>query len=144
MAQTKTIHHVADVPAPIQAVWEAITTQHGLSNWWTTEVEAPEIDVGETIRFAFQPSFNPQMEVTALERPHRLEWRCIGGHEPWLNSTFAWSLDQRHEDVRLRFWQHYAFELSDDAYGIYNYNWGYYLQSLYDLVTIGSGSPFGG
>lgn len=143
MVLTKTIHHVADVPAPIQAVWEAITTRHGLSSWWTTEVEAPGIDVGAMIRFAFQPGFNPQMEVTAVEKPHRLEWRCIGGHEPWLNSTFEFALEQRHVDVRLRFWQRYAVELSEDAYGVYNYNWGYYLQSLYDLVTVGSGSPFG-
>ena len=27
----------------------------------------------------------------------------------------------------LRFWEGYARELSDDAYGTYNFNWGYYL-----------------
>lgn len=33
-------------------------------------------------------------------------------------------------------------ELDDDEYGIYNYNWGYYLQSLYELLTTGEGKPF--
>ena len=32
--------------------------------------------------------------------------------------------------TRLRFTQDYAVELSDDDYGIYNFNWGYYLESL--------------
>ncbi len=140
----KTIHHVVDVPAPIQAVWEALTTSHGLSSWWTSDVEAPTIGVGDTIRFKFQPGFNPEMEVTALERPHRVEWRCVGGHEPWHDNTFEFVLEQGHETVRLKFWQHYAVELTDDVYGIYNFNWGYYLQSLYELVTAGSGSPFEG
>jgi hypothetical protein len=42
----------------------------------------------------------------------------------------------------LRFWQHYATELSDDAYGTYNYNWGYYLESLRLLCESGTGHPF--
>ncbi len=28
------------------------------------------------------------MEITALERPTKLEWRCVGGHEPWQDNTF--------------------------------------------------------
>ena len=43
--------------------------------------------------------------------------------------------------TRLRFTQDYAVELSDDDYGIYNFNWGYYLESLRLLATAGPGSP---
>jgi hypothetical protein len=42
----------------------------------------------------------------------------------------------------VRFWQEYATELSDDAYGTYNFNWGYYLESLRLLCTTGAGKPF--
>jgi hypothetical protein len=42
----------------------------------------------------------------------------------------------------VRFWQYYARELSDDAYGNYNFNWGYYLESLRMLTSAGSGKPF--
>ena len=44
--------------------------------------------------------------------------------------------------TRLRFTQNYATELSDDDYGVYNYNWGYYLESLRLLCTSGAGKPF--
>jgi hypothetical protein len=49
-----------------------------------------------------------------------------------------------HDDgrTRLRFWQDYAIELDDDAYGIYNFNWGYYLESLRLHCTTGQGKPF--
>ncbi len=33
-------------------------------------------------------------------------------------------------------------ELDDDSYGIYNFNWGYYLQSLRLFCTTGVGKPF--
>jgi hypothetical protein len=44
----------------------------------------------------------------------------------------------------VRFWQRYATELDDDAYGVYNYNWGYYLESLRLLCETGTGKSFNG
>jgi hypothetical protein len=41
--------------------------------------------------------------------------------------------------TRLRLRQDYAQELSDDTYGIYNYNWGYYLEGLRFLTEHGPG-----
>ena len=65
------------------------------------------------------------MEIVRVELPFLVEWKCVGGHDPWLDNTFRFeieSVDGGHS--RLRFWQHYAIELEDDEYGIYNYNWG--------------------
>jgi hypothetical protein len=39
------------------------------------------------------------------------------------------------------FFQDYARELSDEVYGIYNFNWGYYL-NLKQLCEKGIGAPF--
>jgi len=38
-------------------------------------------------------------------------------------------------------WQD-AVELADDYYGVYNFNWGYYLESLRLLCVTGTGKPF--
>jgi hypothetical protein len=35
-----------------------------------------------------------------------------------------------------------AVELSDDACGVYNWNWAYYIESLRLLCTSGAGKPF--
>jgi len=40
------------------------------------------------------------------------------------------------------FVQEYAQELSDEVYGTYNFNWGYYLGSLKRLCEEGIGTPF--
>ena len=93
--------------------------------------------------WTFEPGFNPVMETTALEPETELSWRCIGGHDPWKDNTFRFELSGLGDGrTRLRFWQDYAVELSDDAYGIYNFNWGYYLESLRLLCTTGAGKPF--
>ncbi len=40
------------------------------------------------------------------------------------------------------FAQDYARELSDEVYGTYNFNWGYYLNSLKQFCETGTGTPF--
>ena len=65
----KTIHHVVDVPARASAVWEALTTEQGLSGWWSTQVDTSGADVGAVIRFRFLTQFNP--EIPGLTDGHR-------------------------------------------------------------------------
>jgi uncharacterized protein YndB with AHSA1/START domain len=139
----KTIHHLVDIDAERRSVWSALTEADRMAGWWSTEVRTPPAAIGALVEWTFTGDFNPVMEITALEDERRLEWRCVAGHEPWANGTFRFeiaSLDDRR--TRLRFWQDYAVELSDDAYGIYNFNWGYYLESLRLLCGTGTGKPF--
>jgi len=141
----KVIHHVSQIGAAPEEVYAALTTQEGLGGWWSTEVAAPGPEVGAVVAFTFQSDFNPEMEIAGLEAGRRLEWKCIGGHEPWADNTFRFELapsELKQGGTTLRFWQHYATELSDDAYGTYNYNWGYYLESLRLLCEEGKGHPF--
>ncbi len=141
----KTIHHVFDVDAETRKVWEALTHAEGLAGWWGTGVNAPPppAAVGAQIRFTFADDFNPVMQITALDDERALDWRCVSGHEPWQDNTFQFRLSPLSDDrTRVRFWQHYALELEDDYYGIYNYNWGYYLESLRLLCTTGTGRPY--
>ncbi len=137
----KTIHHVVDVHAAPSEVYAALTTQDGLSKWWTTKVDTSGA-LGSVIDFTFVGPFNPDMEITRLDQDARVEWRCVGGHEPWKDNTFVFEIEPGDEHTRLRFWQHYAVELDDDSYGVYNFNWAYYLESLRLLVVEGQGKPY--
>jgi uncharacterized protein YndB with AHSA1/START domain len=148
------IHHVFDVAAPRPAVFEAITREKGLSAWWTTTVHAEE-GVGALVKFTFArpgekdergrvlPGFAPQMRIVELEPDSLLVWECVGGAEPWLGARITFSItDERPGAVRVRFTQGYAKELSADEFGIYNYNWAYYLESLRLFCEDGAGKPF--
>jgi uncharacterized protein YndB with AHSA1/START domain len=139
----KTIHHVVDIDSDSGKVWRALTEQPAIATWWSTVVESPPAKVGAVTHWTFEPGFNPVMETIALEPDTELSWRCVGGHDPWRDGTFRFQLSPRDDGrTRLRFWQEYAVELDDDAYGIYNYNWGYYLESLRLLCATGTGKPY--
>jgi uncharacterized protein YndB with AHSA1/START domain len=139
----KTIHHVVDIDAGPPAVWTALTTRTGLEGWWSRQVSVEETGARPRVTFTFAGDFNPVMQVTDTEEPRRLVWQCAGGHANWQDNTFSFELASLNEGrTRLRFTQDYAVELSDDDYGIYNFNWGYYLESLRLLLTTGTGRPY--
>jgi uncharacterized protein YndB with AHSA1/START domain len=139
----KTIHHVLDIDAATAAAWAALTTRAGLAGWWSPELSVEETGARTRIRFVFDGDFNPVMEVTGAEEGRRLVWQCTEGHDNWQDNTFTFELAGLPDGrTRLRFTQDYATELSDDDYGIYNFNWGYYLESLRLLLTTGTGRPY--
>lgn len=136
----KIIHSVLIHAAPPK-VYQALTTEEGLSGWWTTKV-AVESGVGGMVRFTFHGDFHPHMKQTELEQNRRVRWTCVDGHGNWQDNHFSFHLDDRDGETMLRFEQEYAQELSDETYGIYNFNWGYYLGSLKSLCETGVGTPF--
>jgi uncharacterized protein YndB with AHSA1/START domain len=136
----KTIIHAVHIHASPATVYEALTTAKGLSGWWTTG--GVSIDTGETIHFTFHGDFGPQMKPAGLEPGRLVQWTCVGGHANWQDNTFTFGLEARNNETMVMFVQEYAQELSDEVYGIYNFNWGYYLNSLKQLCEKGAGTPF--
>lgn len=138
----KTIHHVLDIDAGTAEAWAALTTGAGLAGWWSRQVSVEETGAGTRVSFVFDGDFNPVMQVTCAKPGRRLAWQCTAGHDNWQGNTLTFELAALPDGrTRLRFTQYYATELSDD-YGIYNFNWGYYLESLRLLLTTGTGKPY--
>ena len=138
----KTIHHVVDIQASLAKVWWALTDHAGLTGWWSTMLDTPPAAVGVDQVLTFVGDFNPIMRITALRPEAAVEWLCVGGHDYWDNSTFRFELATLDGGrTRLRFWQEYEVEVGDDAYGTYNFLWGYYLESLHLLCETGTGKP---
>ncbi len=137
----KKILHAVEIDASRSDVFDAITTEKGLSHWWTTKV-AVEEGVGGIIDFRFIEIFNPNMKVSQLEPDRAVHWQCVSGHDNWADNTFSFELHDKGNNTLLMFTQLYARELSDEDYGIYNFNWGYYLQSLKEYCETGTGKPF--
>jgi uncharacterized protein YndB with AHSA1/START domain len=137
----KTILHVVDTASGRADLYRALTTQEGLAGWWITQVTASP-EVGSIIDFRFDDDFGPDMEITRLEADTTVEWRCVGRHDPWADNTFHFELADLDDGLtRLRLRQDYAQEVSDDAYGVYNYNWGCYLESLQGTPATMTVSP---
>ena len=137
----KTIIHTVQIHAAPQRVYRALTTEAGVTGWWTTTVTLDEGE-GGVIRFTFLGDFHPRMQQMKLAPGRLVEWRCVDGHRNWQDNTFRFSLREAEGDTSLQFMQEYAQELDDDTYGTYNFNWGYYLNSLKRFCETGTGAPF--
>ena len=137
----KKIIHFVRIHALPANVYRALTTEDDLAGWWSTAVRVKP-NVGGVIDFRFAGDFNPNMEVTRLEANRRVEWKCVAGHNNWRDNTFSFDLRDSNGETDLMFVQVYAQELSDEVYGTYNFNWGYYLGSLKRLCETGTGTPF--
>jgi len=138
----KKILHAVDIHAPRSKVFEALTTAKGLAGWWTTKVTV-EPGVGGVVHFHFMPGMTPNMKVTQLEQDRLVYWQCVGGHDNWINDTFSFDLSDNGEHTNVMFAQNYAREMPDAVYGMYNFNWGHYLESLKVYCETGKGMPFG-
>jgi uncharacterized protein YndB with AHSA1/START domain len=139
----KTIIHFFHIHSQPAKVYTALTTEAGLSGWWTAMVTIEPLTPA-VVHFRFAGDFNPDMQVTASEQDRRVEWKCISGHNNWKDNTFSFVLESTDGGTSLLFTQHYASELSDKVYGSYNFNWGWYLGSLKEYCEKGRGKPFSG
>lgn len=137
----KTIIHFLRIHGSPDEVFDALTKSDGLSGWWSRNVRA-DIGVGGRVRFRFLEGFNPVMEVTEEVRGRLVRWKCVDGHDKWQDNIFTFDIRPVGNEANLMFIQEYARELSDEDYGTYNFNWGYYLGSLKKLCETGEGTPF--
>jgi uncharacterized protein YndB with AHSA1/START domain len=132
------IIHAVDIGAPVADVERALTTRDGLAAWWTTGVQVD----GDRIRFTFEGDFNPVMRVDQVEPGKLVAWALDSGAEPWTGSTFRFELGDRDGKTGLLFRHRYGTDLPDEVYGMFNFNWGYYLESLRLFCETGTGKPF--
>jgi uncharacterized protein YndB with AHSA1/START domain len=139
--EVKTIIHTVYIASPASVIFEALTTEQGVTGWWSTKADV-EAEEGGVIRFTFRGDFNPSMRQVRLERGTAVEWECIAGHDNWQDNRFRFALRPDGQGTSLQFVQEYAQELDDDTYGTYNFNWGYYLNSLKRYCETGVGAPY--
>ena len=135
------IHHVFDIKAPPESVFNSITTADGLSAWWTTKVQADNAELGSLFLFTFRGPFNPQLRITEIESPSCLTWEGVAGHDAWGATTLRFQLDRIGGGTMVSFWHQMGADRSDDAVASANFNWGYYLDSLRLLCETGRGQP---
>jgi hypothetical protein len=142
------VQHLDRVPLRRQDLGQAavnvgalVDTAAAQHDAWSTDVTV-EPGQGGIVHFRFLDHFNPDMEVTELYENRLVRWKCVDGHDNWLDNTFSFELRPEGSDTGLMFVQEYAKELEDEVYGTYNFNWGYYLGSLKQLCETSSSTPF--
>lgn len=134
------IRHYLIINSSIEKIYEALTTQQGLGNWWTDQTIAKP-EVGFVNEFRFGPGELKMLKVIGLNSNKSVEWKCVGGDDEWHDTEISFDLEEKDEKTILRF-THKDWKEATDYFGTCNFHWGLFLQSLRMLCETGKGMPY--
>ena len=128
------------IKTPPEKVYNAITTQDGLANWWAKQTEAKP-EVGFINVFTFGQKYRNEMKITNLIPLKKVEWECVNSVEEWVGTRILFDLQEKEGNTILRF-THSDWKSATDFFASCTYDWSLFIKSLKSLCETGSGSPF--
>jgi len=156
------IHHQLLIGASPEKVYHAITTQQGLSAWWTPGAKAvPE--TGSIAHFSFGLDYYKEMKVTGLIPGKEVNWNCIEGANEWVGTSVSFKLQPYNQEnfsnthpemngqveqqfnidkATLLIFHHDDWKGYTSMFAECNYTWGQFLRSLKLLCETGKGRPW--
>jgi len=134
------INHRVGIRGSMHDVYAALTTDAGLSRWWTTDTRGAGA-AGSVIRFRFNGG-GPDFEVVELQPDTRVRW-CHSGAMPedWMGTEISFELAQADDQVFVHF-RHSGWQAESDFMAHCSTKWGVFLLSLKDAIETGAGRPF--
>jgi uncharacterized protein YndB with AHSA1/START domain len=136
----KSIYHRLLIGAPAEKVYEALTTQEGLSGWWSPETKAKP-EVGSIARFAFGAEYFKEMKIEELKPLRSVKWLCLKGYTDWVGTTITFELEP-HDRGTVLFFHHDGWKEYTPGFASCSYDWALFLRSLKFLCETGKGFPY--
>lgn len=155
------IHQAVLIEAPVEEVFDALTTQKGLAGWWTHAATATA-EINSVARFPFGANYFKEMKIVELRPSELLKWNCIAGADEWVGTTISFKLlggdvesllkshpemtgqlEQVHQKkLTLVIFQHDDWRKQTLMFAECSYTWGQFLRSLKLLCETGKGRPW--
>jgi uncharacterized protein YndB with AHSA1/START domain len=154
------ICHRLLIEASPETVYHAITSEEGLSAWWTPNAKVkPEID--SVARFPFGTDYFKEMRITELEAFKWIKWNCIKADAEWVGTKLSFKLEGGDsktllssypemlgqlqqlsgEKATLLIFQHEDWREYTPMFAECSYTWAQFLRSLKLLRETGKGRP---
>jgi len=161
----KSIRQNLLIGASAEKVYSAITTQEGLSGWWTPMATArAEVNSIARFPFPFPPGFEyvKEMKVTELKPFSQVSWECIAGADEWIGTTISFRLETgdkktllkshpeitgqaaqlQSDEATLLVFQHDGWKEYTPMFSECSFTWGQFLRSLRRWCETGKGQPW--
>jgi uncharacterized protein YndB with AHSA1/START domain len=133
------IHRIGIACAP-DKVFGLLTTDAGLSRWWTTDTSGAG-SVGSTIKFRFN-GMGPDFEVAELRPDSLVRWRHSGEvPDAWMGAQVSFRLTHENNQTYVLF-SHSNWSNVSDFMGHCSTKWAVFLLSLKAALESGKGRPF--
>ena len=155
------IRHTLLIEASPLSIYNALTTEEGLSSWWTPKTKAkPEI--GSIAQFPFEGDYVKHMEIIDLIPGELVKWRCMEGDKEWINTFLNFklvikelpSLEMEHPEVKgqlqqsqgkiktVLIFEHKNWKDYTPSFAECSYTWAIFLRSLKLFCETGKGTPW--
>jgi uncharacterized protein YndB with AHSA1/START domain len=155
------IHHALLIGAAVEKVYNALSSQQGLSEWWTPDTKATT-EINSIARFPFGADYFKEMKVIELKPNELVKWDCISGASEWTGTTISFKLlfgdkeailnlhpemkgqieQQRNDKVTLLIFHHDDWRDYTLMFAECSYTWGQFLRSLKLFCETGKGRPW--
>ncbi len=134
------INHRIGIKASPEKIYEALTTDDGLTKWWTNDISGAG-EVGSTIEFRFNGG-GPDFTVTKLIPNRIVCWQHSGSMpESWIGTEVLFQLEAEENQTFVRF-THSNWKETTDFVAHCSTKWAVFLLSLKDALETGKGKPF--
>ena len=118
---SKTIYHQLIIQAEPKVVFDAISTQKGLSSWWIKECEA-KAEEGHINVFHFEGYPSTEFKVIKINPNKSIVWKCIGGDKQWIGTQLSFKI-KSHENGSLLQFKHSKWKKQSDFFATCNFHW---------------------
>jgi uncharacterized protein YndB with AHSA1/START domain len=131
------------VQAAPQAVFDALTTESGLSAWWTPATGSG--DTGGELRFFMSAPDPLLVHVDQATRPTTVAWTVTEcSFEPdWVGTRPTFTITPVEGDASELEFRHVGLTAELDCIDMCTSGWNHYIASLRDFVETGRGNPRG-
>ena len=130
-----TIFHQVVIEADKDRIYDAITTQQGLSRWWIADCTVkPEL--GFVNEFCVEGHGVNLMKVVDLQPGRRVEWECCNVDDPWTGTRIVFEIAEKSSGCVLSFKQ-IGWREQDDFFATCNFHWARHLAMLSHLCATG-------
>jgi len=134
------IFHSFIINAPIERVFDKISTPKGLDKWWCKKCSG-KAKYGEVYDLNFGSDFNWSAKVTKFIENEKFELTMTNATEDWINSIIGFSLIYKNKTTVLNFY-HKGWPNKNDHYRIFCYCWAMYLRILKRFLEYGEEVPY--
>lgn len=132
---SKTIFHQVHIKADPKTIFDAISTQEGLSSWWIKDCEA-KAEKGHVNVFHFEGYPSTEMKVKKLNPPTSITWKCIAGDKQWKGTQLKFKIKSAEDGCVLQF-KHSKWKKQSDFFAVCNFHWARHFIMLQNYCETG-------
>ncbi len=134
------IRHDFPIGAPVEQVFEGMTSPGGLDEWWTLRSKGTP-RLGEVYELWFGPEYDWRARVVVCETNRLFELELTKSMDDWLGTKVGFSLAPREGGTQVRFW-HAGWQEASDHFRTSSFCWAMYLRVLKRYLEHGERVPY--